>query len=112
MADAPRSPFGGGDAKAPPKGAASKPAGIPPPPPSSGIRGKGALSTAQLPEAVAGVVTGASKSGSSSRPPPPPARKDLPTLAPAKRKGSEPPPAPAGKKVIDADDIDVDIDTL
>jgi serine/threonine protein kinase len=45
----------------------------------------------------------------SSSPPTTPHR-ELPTLAPPKRKGSEPPPAPAGKKVIDADDIDIDLE--
>src|SRR5687768_2403106 len=89
----------------PPKGGASKPRAIPPPPPDmSGLRGKG-LPPAKLPEASAGVVTGAS----TSAPALPPGR-DLPTLAPPRRKGSEPPPP--DKKIVEADDIDIELDAL
>jgi serine/threonine protein kinase len=86
----------------PPKGGASKPL-IPPPPPAA-LRAKDGLPP-KLPE-IKGVVTGASTTA------PSPPRADLPTLAPPRRKGSEPPPPDKEKKIVEADDIDIELDAM
>jgi eukaryotic-like serine/threonine-protein kinase len=99
MADAPRSPAGGGDAKRPPSRI-----GAPPP-----ARPLGSLPANKLPEANAGVVVGAS----TTSPAPAGDRSKLPTLAPPRRKdGETKTPATAAPKTVAADDIDIELDSL
>ncbi len=66
-----------------------------------------------LPETTSGVVTGAGSTPGST---PPPHAKDLPVLAPARRpdgtSSAPPPTVPAGRKMVDAADIDIDLETV